>query len=108
SQHELFYSFNLIEDVLKTQVGAQLRYHASFKGHQYIPATQTFALNDAQAIGNYPYLDVFANFYIKRTRIFVRYSHLNALLEDHRYFLMPSYPMRDEAFQFGLSWMFYD
>lgn len=108
SKHELYYSFNLIQDVLKTQVGMQLTFHSSFSGHKYIPATQAFALQNEEKLGNYPYVDVFANFEIKRTRIFVRYSHLNALLGNKRYFLMPSYPMRDNSFQFGISWMFYD
>ncbi|MCF8218120.1 MAG: putative porin [Bacteroidales bacterium] len=108
SKHELYYSFNLIQDVLKTQIGTQLTFHSSFTGHKYIPATQAFVLQNDQQLGNYPYLDVFANFKIKRARIFVRYSHLNALLGNKRYFLMPSYPMRDDSFQFGISWMFYD
>ncbi|MGM0613084.1 MAG: putative porin [Bacteroidota bacterium] len=108
SKHELYYSFNLIQGVLKTQVGTQLTFHSSFSGHKYIPATQAFALQNDQQLGGYPYVDVFANFKIKRARIFVRYSHLNALLGDKRYFLMPSYPMRDDSFQFGVSWMFYD
>lgn len=108
ARHQLYYSFNLFGKVLKTQAGLQLTYHSPFYGHQYVPATQVFALQNEQRIGNYPYVDVFANFYIKRARIFVSYNHLNALLEDHSYFLMPGYPMRDEAFHFGVSWMFYD
>lgn len=108
AKHELYYSFNLIQNVLRTQAGVQLTYHSSFKGHKYIPATQAFILQNDQKIGKYPYLDLFANFYVKRTRLFVRYTHLNALLENNRYFLMPSHPMRDECFQFGISWMFYD
>ncbi|MFO8053616.1 MAG: putative porin, partial [Bacteroidales bacterium] len=108
SRHSLFYSFYLIRGELQTQVGARMTYHSSFYGHQYYPATQAFALQNEQKVGNYPYLDVFANFYIKRTRFFFRYSHVNALLNDNAYFLMPSYPMQDNTFQFGVSWMFYD
>lgn len=107
-RHQLFYSFDMFENALNTQVGLQMSYHSSFKGHQYIPATQAFTLQNTQSIGNYPYVDVFANFYIKRTRIFVSYNHINALLEDRSYFMMPGYPMQDEAFRFGVSWMFYD
>ena len=108
ASHQLYYSFNLIQGVLSTQAGVQLTYHTSFKGHKYIPASQAFIIQNDQKLGNYPYLDVFANFYVKRTRIFVKYSHVNALLGNKSYFLMPSYPMRDECFQFGISWMFYD
>lgn len=109
SRHELYYAFNLIEDVLRTQVGSQLSFNSGFYGHRYIPATQVFALQNQQKMKAHPYVDVFANFYIKRARIFVRYSHLNALAgSTGDYFMMPAYPMRDDSFQFGISWMFYD
>lgn len=108
TKNKFYYGFHLIKDVLKTQAGFQFTWHSSFYGDRYIPATMAFAMQNSQLLGDYPYIDVFANFHIKRARIFVRYSHINALLENKAYFMMPSYPMRDDSFQFGISWMFYD
>lgn len=105
---DLYASFNLIRDVLNTHAGVQVLWHSAFQGSRYVPALRQFAHQNQQTLGNYPYMNVFANFIIDRARFFVRYEHLNALLGNRSYFLMPQYPMRDNAFQFGVSWTFYD
>ncbi|MBN1197835.1 MAG: hypothetical protein JXA23_00690, partial [Bacteroidales bacterium] len=65
-------------------------------------------LQDKKEIGNYLYMDVFINVKIQRARLFVAYTHFNSSFMGRSYFMVPSYPMQDAAFKFGVSWRFHD
>ncbi|MFA7139294.1 MAG: putative porin, partial [Bacteroidales bacterium] len=74
----------------------------------YMPALQQFYLQDEKSTGNYPYIDAYIKFQVKRARIFVMFTHVNSGLMDYNYFFTPGYPMRDRYLKFGVSWFFHD
>lgn len=100
-----------IAHVLKCDFGADLRYFTKYAAPEYIPAIGQYAVQanaDKVEVGNYPLVNVYANFHLKHTRFFVMMSHVNAGSGNRGYFLSPHYPLNGSAFRFGLSWNFYN
>lgn len=54
-------------------------------------------------VGNYPFMNLYANMKLSRTRFYVMMSHINQGLTGKNYFAMPHYPMNPRRFQLGLS-----
>ena len=60
-------------------------------------------------IGDYPWLDVFANFKWKRAAIFIKVRNLGeGISGPGDYFSALHYPRVPLQLQYGLSWSFYD
>ena len=105
----LYYLDSFFKKVLTMQLGVSVRYHTAYYGNNYMPATGVFYVQNEHKIGNYPEMNVYLNFFIKRLRLYVQYVNWNATLFGGRnYFSMPYYPLNPATFQFGLSWTFYD
>lgn len=100
-----------IAKVLNTELGADVRYFSSYYAPDYSPALGQFYQqnqSDKIEIGNYPIVNVYANFLLKQTRFYVMYHHINEGTGNMRYFLAPHYPISPKALWFGLSWNFYN
>ncbi len=93
---------------LFAQFGVEVNYFTSFYGRGYIPAISQFFVQQTEKIGDYPFVDVYMNFKIKRARIFFKLQHLNEGMNGVNYFTAINYPMQQRAFRFGISWAFYD
>jgi hypothetical protein len=107
-----FYFKAVAFKVLTIQLGAKLLYHTSYYAPSYMPATGQFYNQTSTRIGNYPYLNAYINFYLKKVRFYVQVYNLLSGLADQKenftYFSMPNYPTDPLSFRFGLSWSFYD
>lgn len=104
-----FYYKDKFFKVLTVQLGASVRYHTAYYGNAYMPALGQFYLQKDLLIGNYPEMNVYANFHLKTVRFFVQYYHLNkGLFGGTNYLSMPNYPINPGTFQFGLSWNFWE
>ncbi|MCD8296367.1 MAG: putative porin [Prevotella sp.] len=105
----LYFHFK-IAHVLTLDLGGDLRYFTKYKAPDYSPALGQYTVqNNGENnvdVGNYPYIDVYANFHLKHTRFFVMMSHINASAGD--YFLTPHYPSNGRLLRFGLSWNFFN
>jgi hypothetical protein len=75
--------------------------------YSYMPATGRFYRQELTT-GNYPFVNVFLNFKVKRTRVFLMFDHLNAGKTGYNYDMIPGYPMNIRMFRYGLAWTFYD
>jgi hypothetical protein len=93
---------------LSTQLGVDVTYNTVYHPYAYMPATGRFYRQDIVTAGDYPYINVFLNLKIKRTRIFVMFDHVNAKLMGYNYEMIPSYPMNIRMLRYGLAWTFYD
>lgn len=89
--------------VLNVQLGIDCNYYTKYKAPSYNPATMTFHTQDEIEIGNYPFMNAYANFKLKKTRFYVLYSHLNQGWFSKNYFSMPHYPLNPSKFQLGIS-----
>ena len=107
-----FYSSNFYENilfkVLTFQIGFDVRYHTKYYTPYYLPATGQFIAQNQRKIGDYPFVDAFLNFQLKRARIYVKYDHVNKGWPDNNYFYTVGYPANPRSLKFGVSWNFYD
>ena len=100
-----------IAQVLKCDFGADGRYFTKYYAPDYSPALGQYAVQTGDnrvQTGNYPIVNIYANFHLKHTRFFVMMSHVNAGSGNRQYFLTPHYPLNQRVFRFGLSWNFFN
>lgn len=100
-----------IARVLKCDIGADIRYFTKYYAPDYSPALGQYAVQTGNVrvkTGNYPLVNAYANFHLKRTRFFVMMSHVNGGSGSKEYFLTPHYPLNGRIFRFGLSWNFFN
>lgn len=98
-----------IAKVLKTELGADLRYFTRYTAPAYSPIIGQYALQDPNhevKLGNYPIINAYANFHLKRTRFYVMASHVNSSSGSGNPFLVPHYPINRLVFRLGISWNF--
>jgi hypothetical protein len=105
---EHLFRFKSTNGRLNLQVGADATYNTMYHPYAYMPATGRFYRQDQVSTGNYPFVNVFLNFKVKRTRVFVMLDHLNAKLMGYNFDMIPSYPMNIRMFRYGIAWTFYD
>ena len=98
----------LLSKVLTFQFGLDLRYDTQYYADYYSPALGMFYVQNNEKIGNYPWLDVFINLKIKRTRFYVKYANAGTKIVRRGYYTTPGYAAQVAATCFGLSWTFYD
>lgn len=95
--------------VLQTELGADLTYFTRYEAPVYSPIIGQYAVQDNSAMmktGNYPIVNVYANFHLKRTRFYIMASHVNYSSGSGSPFLVPHYPLNRLVIRFGLSWNF--
>jgi hypothetical protein len=105
-EHEFF--FRWTEGRLRVMLGFDLFYNTKYYANAYNPALGMFHQQNEKKLGNYPYLDVFLNIKLKRTRFFLKYEHVNYGLIHKNYFSALHYPRNEGMFKAGISWTFYD
>ena len=107
----LFLNF-MISRVLRCDLGADVRYFTKYYAPDYCPSLGQYTVQENSdskvEIGNYPIINVYANFHLKHARFFVMMSHLNAHSGKRNYFLTPHYPLNERILRFGVSWNFFN
>jgi hypothetical protein len=73
-----------------------------------MPSTGRFYRQENFETGNYPFLNVFLNIKLRRTRIFVMVDHINSGLMGYEYYMIPAYPQNVRMLRYGIAWTFYD
>lgn len=89
---------------LHVQLGVDCDWYSSYYAYDYQPATATFHTQDKIKVGNYPFMNVYANMKLSKARFYVLFSHVNqGWLGGNNYFALPHYPMNPRRFQVGVS-----
>lgn len=89
--------------VLDVQFGLDCDYYTRYYAPAYQPATVAFCNQREIMCGNYPFMNLYANFKLSRARFYVMMSHINQGLTGKNYFSMPHYPLNPRRFQMGVS-----
>lgn len=100
-----------IAKVLHTEFGGDVRYFTEYTSPTYSPIIGQFAIQDPASrikVGNYPTINVYANFHLKNTRFYVMGSHVNYSSGSGNPFLLPHYPMNRLVLRLGISWNFFN
>ena len=98
-----------VAKILRCELGVDLRFFTKYYAPDYAPFLNQFVTQDATQerveIGNYPILNIYANFVIKRVRGYINYTRLDG---SKKAFWAPHYPVDPAGIHFGISWNFYD
>lgn len=107
--HNNLYYHGTWVKALDVQMGVDMRFFTKYYAPILNPALGQFCVQNTEQVGNYPVMNVYANFYVKhiRLKLFAQYQHFNASFMNKQYFGMPNYPMAPDMFRAGLSWHFY-
>ena len=100
----------MVAKVLDVHLGADLRYFTSYYAPDYSPTLGQFTVQGEDSrtkIGNYPWVNVYADFFLKHARFFLMYTHVNKG-GSKQYFLSPHYPSNGSILRFGVSWNFFN
>jgi hypothetical protein len=106
--NNLYYLTRLFK-VLQVQLGASCRYNTAYYAPAYEPATGQFYVQNSTKIGNYPLVNVYANFHLKQCRFFVEYYNVSqSFMTSQNYFSMPDYPLNPMIMKIGISVNWYN
>jgi hypothetical protein len=105
---EHLFRFRQTNGKLNTQIGAELFYYTPYYPYAWMPVTGRFYRQDTEKTGDYPFINVFLNVKLQRTRIFVMYDHVNSGYMGYNYFMIPSYPQNVRMLRYGVAWTFYN
>lgn len=98
----LFLRFRVAK-VLYVDFGIDCDYYTKYYAPNYQPATMSFCNQQEIKVGNYPFMNLYANMKLKRARFYIMMSHINQGMTGDNYFAMPHYPMNPRRFQMGVS-----
>lgn len=106
--HNLYYHgcwFNALD----VQIGVDMHFFTKYYAPVLNPALGQFCVQSKEQVGNYPVMNVYANFYVRslRLKFFAQYQHFNASFMNKQYYEMPGYPMAPDMFRAGAAWHFY-
>ncbi len=105
----VYYKAWLVKNVLQTQIGIQANIWQEYTTPSFFPATSQFTYSGNHITQQYPYIDIYINFKLKRARFFFIMQHINYSPSSSSYFYtIYPYPLPTRTFRFGISWNFYD
>lgn len=105
----IYFDSPMFDENLFIQIGLDARYRSDYFADAYNPAMQQFYLQNRVVISAYPVIDFFLNARINRTRILLRYNHVNSnLLNIPGYFVTPDYTGLKGMLDVGISWPLFD
>lgn len=88
---------------LKVQLGVDCDWYSRFYAPLYQPVTMSFANRRDGKVGNYPFMNLYANMKLGKARFFLLMSHINQGWFNKNYFSMTNYPLNPRRFQLGVS-----
>ncbi len=104
----MFLDFTIAK-VLKVNLGVDCNYYTKYYAPAYQPATMQFYNQTEKKLGNYPFMNVYANMKLSKVRFYVMYSHFNkGLFGGDSYFGALHHPINPARLQFGVSVDFAD
>lgn len=101
------WNIRLVKNVSSLQPAFVINYFTEYYADAYMPALRTYHLQNKVKIGNYPFVDFFLTFKLKRSNIFLGITNIYSFSRDNRYFSTPHYPVRDYKLIFGINWRLY-
>ena len=102
----------MIAKVLKVELGGSATWFTTYKAPEFCAPLNQFAVQENGAtsveIGNFPFIDIYANLHLKHARFFLLMQNVGADSFRRQYFLTPHYPMNASVLHFGISWNFFN
>ena len=101
-----------IAGVLTVDLGADATFFTKYYASDFCPQLNQFAVQqnvDSRVrLGEYPFVNAYANMHLKRARFFIMMSNLVDGGANRKEFLTPHYPMNSSIIRTGISWNFFN
>ena len=104
----IYYNYSILKGVLHGQIGVDAHYFSAFQMNAYNPVLARFHIQDAQEIGNFPYVHAFVTAQLKSFQFFLRFENVTPGLSNYNYFAAPFYPLPDRFLRLGFNWRFFE
>lgn len=102
----------MVAHVLRVELGASGTWFSRYYAPEYVPQMNSYAVQqnaDARMeLGNFPFVDAYANLHLKHARFFVMMSNVLGNDLDRQSFLTPHYPLNRSVLHLGVSWNFFN
>lgn len=99
-----------IAKVLSVELGACATYFTEYEAPDFCPQLNQYAIQENEdsriTLGNYPFIDVYANMHLKRARFFIMMTNATYGSFNRKSFLTPHYPTDSSVLRLGVSWNF--
>lgn len=99
-----------IAHVLSVDLGADATFFTKYYAPDFCPQINQFAVQQNEEsrieLGEYPFVNVYANMHLKRARFFIMMSNVVSGSANRMAFLAPHYPTNSSVLRFGISWNF--
>lgn len=106
SYNSLFLTLPVPSKRMVLQFGGDINYVSEHYQPKYIPELGLFSPQDSLKISDRMFVDAFLNIYLRGVRIFVKYSHINYLLDNNAYLASYGYLTSRAKYSAGFSWRF--
>ena len=106
-----------VAKVLSVELGASATWFTEYYAPEFLPQLNQFAVASAASdsrdftrckLGNFPFVDVYANLHLKHARFFVMMSNATGTNFNRMSFLTPHYPLNRSVLHLGVSWNFFN
>jgi hypothetical protein len=101
-----YFDIDVVRNVMNLQLGVNAIGTTLWYAPTYSPDLGQFYAQNKELIGNFPYMDIFANIQWHRACIYVKFT--NAFFEwpEPGYFSAYHYILPKRGFKFGILWPF--
>ncbi|MDR3273504.1 MAG: putative porin [Flavobacteriaceae bacterium] len=103
----LYYQNKIFKKNAEVQAGLNIYYFSDFKSREFFPVVNEFKLQsngENFKMGNFPMIDVFIHFKVKRMLIIFEGQHVNASLTGYNFYSAPRVPYTDFRLNVGILW----
>lgn len=102
-----YYQSKIFKEKAEVQAGINAYYFSKFKSRMFFPVTNEFKLQSGTEnyrIGEYPLLDLFIHFKVKRMLFIFEAQHFNSSLSGYDFYSTPLNPYTDFRLNIGILW----
>ncbi len=101
-----------VAHVLRVELGASATYFTKYAAPDFCPQLNQFGVQQngetRMELGNFPFVDAYANLHLKHARFFVMMSNVTANSFNRMTFLTPHHPVNRSTLHLGISWNFFN
>jgi hypothetical protein len=102
----------MVARVLLVELGGCATWFSKYYVPDFCPQLSSYAIQQNESsrveLGNFPFIDVYANLHLKHARFFVMMANAAGTSFNRKSFLAPHYPMNNGVLHFGISWNFFN
>ena len=102
----------MVARVLRVELGASGTWFSKYNAPDFLPQLNQFAVqqnaDSRLELGNFPFIDVYANLHLKHARFFIMMNNATGTNFDRMAFLVPHYPQNRSVLRLGVSWNFFN